>query len=120
LLRSISTVYKALCSITQTSVIIKAYEKAKMKPKNFSRMEREIRLMGYLGGGDGLVDLYAAFEDDNFKYLVSAHRLALKSIYSRPCALQHFVVPGCCPKQGTAAWAWWSSAAERNNGGECR
>lgn len=62
--------YRAVCSITQASVIIKAYEKAKMKAKNVSRMEREIRLMRLLGGGDGLVDLYAVLEDANFKYLV--------------------------------------------------
>ncbi len=43
-----------------------------MKPKNFSRMEREIRLMRHLGGGDGVVDLYAVLEDGNFKYLVRA------------------------------------------------
>lgn len=70
LLCSISTVYRALCSLTQAPVIIKAYEKAKMKPKNFSRMEREVRLMRFLGGGDGLVELYAVFEDPSFKYLV--------------------------------------------------
>ncbi len=68
--RSISTVYRAVCSITQAPVIIKAYGKAEMKPKNFSRMEREIRLMRLLGGGDGLVDLYSVLEDPNFKYLV--------------------------------------------------
>ena len=70
-LRSISTVYRAVCSVTQTPVIIKAYEKAKMKPKNISRMEREIRLMRILGGEDGLVELYAVFQDSGFKYLVS-------------------------------------------------
>ena len=69
---SISTVYRAVCSATQTSVIIKAYEKAKMKPKNFSRMEREIRLMRILGGEDSLVELYAVFQDSGFKYLVSS------------------------------------------------
>ena len=70
-LRSISTVYRAVCSVTQTAVIIKAYEKAKMKPKNFSRMEREVRLMRLLGGEEGLVELYAVFQDSGFKYLVS-------------------------------------------------
>lgn len=77
--RSISTVYRAVCSITQAPVIIKAYDKSKMKPKNFSRMEREIRLMRILGGGDGLVDLYAVFQDANFKYLVRIMRRATDS-----------------------------------------
>ena len=46
---SISTVYKALCIATRQAVIIKSYEKAKMKQKNFLRMEREIKLMNMLG-----------------------------------------------------------------------
>ena len=58
---------------TQTPVIIKAYEKSKMKPKNLARLEREIHLMRRLGGGDGLVDLHAVFEDSAFKYLVNCH-----------------------------------------------
>lgn len=32
--------------------------------------------MGILGGGDGLVDLYAVFQDLNFKYLVRSMRCA--------------------------------------------
>ena len=68
--RSISTVYRGVCSVTHVPVIIKAYEKAKMKPKNFQRMEREVRLMRLLGGGDGLVELLAVFEDTLCKYLV--------------------------------------------------
>lgn len=59
--------------MTHVPVIIKAYEKAKMKPKNFTRMEREVRLMRLLGGGDGLVQLLAVFEDTVCKYLVGAH-----------------------------------------------
>ena len=51
-------------------VIIKAYDKSKMKPKNTARVEREIRLMRDLGGGDGLVKLYAVFEDSAHRYLV--------------------------------------------------
>lgn len=43
-----------------------------MKPKNFARLEREINLMRLLGGGDGLVDLFATFEDTAHKYLVSS------------------------------------------------
>ena len=41
--------YKALCIATRQAVIIKSYEKAKMKQKNFLRMEREIKLMNMLG-----------------------------------------------------------------------
>lgn len=62
-----------MCAATQTPVIIKAYEKSKMKPKNLARLEREIHLMRRLGGGDGLVDLHAVFEDSAFKYLVNCH-----------------------------------------------
>ena len=40
--RSISTVYRALCTATQETVIVKVYEKAKMKPKNFARLDREV------------------------------------------------------------------------------
>ena len=67
---SISTVYKAVCTATQAPVIIKAYEKARMKPKNHARLEREVRLMQHLGGAEGMVDLYAVFEDMSHKYLV--------------------------------------------------
>lgn len=66
---SISTVYKALCIATRQAVIIKSYEKAKMKQKNFLRMEREIKLMNMLGG-DGLVQLYSVFEEDTHKHLI--------------------------------------------------
>ena len=66
---SISTVYKALCSISKETVIIKAYEKAKMKTKNFLRMEREIKLMNCLRG-EGLAQLYGVFEDPTHKTLV--------------------------------------------------
>lgn len=66
---SISTVYKALCTISKETVIIKAYEKAKMKTKNFLRMEREIKLMQCLVG-EGLAQLYGVFEDGTHKTLV--------------------------------------------------
>ncbi|KAA6418559.1 MAG: aurora-like kinase [Trebouxia sp. A1-2] len=66
---SISTVYKALCSTSKDTVIIKAYEKAKMKTKNFLRMEREIKLMRCLVG-EGLAQLYGVFEDQTHKTLV--------------------------------------------------
>ena len=67
---SISTVYRATCSLTKAPVIIKAYQKAKMKEKNFLRMEREIRLMRLLEGEVAIVQLYNVFEDTGFKYLV--------------------------------------------------
>jgi serine/threonine protein kinase len=63
-------VYRGVCSVTHVPVIIKAYEKAKMKPKNFTRMDREVRLMRLLGGGNGLVELLAVFEDSICTYLV--------------------------------------------------
>ena len=62
--------YRGVCSVTHVPVIIKAYEKAKMKPKNFARMDREVRLMRLLGGGKGLVELLAVFEDAVCTYLV--------------------------------------------------
>ncbi|CAK0786186.1 hypothetical protein CVIRNUC_009399 [Coccomyxa viridis] len=70
---SISTVYKAVCTATQTPVIIKAYEKSRMKPKNHARLEREVRLMQHLGGAESMVDLYAVFEDITHKYLIMEH-----------------------------------------------
>ena len=66
---SISIVYKALCTLSKQTVIIKAYEKAKMKTKNFLRMEREIKLMQCLVG-EGLAQLYGVFEDATHKTLV--------------------------------------------------
>lgn len=44
-----------------------------MKPKNITRMEREIKLMQSLGDGDSLVQLYGVFESDAHKYLVMEH-----------------------------------------------
>ena len=51
-------------------MIIKAYEKSRLKPKNHARLEREVRLMQHLGGAESMVDLYAVFEDIAYKYLV--------------------------------------------------
>ena len=62
--------YKAICTASQTPVIIKAYDKSKMKPKNLARVEREICLMQQLGGGSGVVELYCVFEDSAHRYLV--------------------------------------------------
>lgn len=59
-----------MCSITKAQVIIKAYQKAKMKEKNFLRMEREIRLMRLLDGDPSIVRLYNVFEDSSYKYLI--------------------------------------------------
>lgn len=67
---SISNVYRATCSLTKCPVIIKAYQKSKMKEKNFLRMEREIRLMRLLTGEEAVVQLFNVFEDAGFKYLV--------------------------------------------------
>lgn len=50
---SISTVYKAQCLETQETVIIKIYERAKMKAKHEQRLQREIRLMRQLQGSEG-------------------------------------------------------------------
>lgn len=52
-LRSISTVYKAQCLETQETMIIKIYERSKMKAKHEQRLEREIRLMRQLAGSEG-------------------------------------------------------------------
>lgn len=50
---SISTVYKTQCLETQETVIIKIYERAKMKAKHEQRLQREIRLMRQLQGSEG-------------------------------------------------------------------
>lgn len=54
---SISTVYKAQCLETQETMIIKIYERAKMKPKHMQRLEREIRLMQQLAGSEGKIEV---------------------------------------------------------------
>jgi hypothetical protein len=46
-------VYKAQCLETQETVIIKIYERAKMKAKHEQRLQREIRLMRQLQGSEG-------------------------------------------------------------------
>ncbi|KAL3143281.1 hypothetical protein ABBQ38_002124 [Trebouxia sp. C0009 RCD-2024] len=61
--------YTSITQFQSKTVIIKAYEKAKMKTKNFLRMEREIKLMQCLVG-EGLAQLYGVFEDATHKTLV--------------------------------------------------
>jgi serine/threonine protein kinase len=62
MLNSVSTVYKATSLVTRTPLIIKAYHKKKMVPKNVRRMEREILLMRE-HGGKGIIQIYSVFED---------------------------------------------------------
>ena len=45
--------YKAQCLETQETMIIKIYERAKMKEKHEQRLQREIRLMRQLQGSEG-------------------------------------------------------------------
>eukprot|EP00884_Botryococcus_braunii_P009112 jgi/Botrbrau1/18201/Bobra.53_1s0060.1 len=66
---SVSTVYKAISSVSGSTVILKVYHKDKMKPKNMKRMEREILLMKQ-HGGSGVIELYDNFEDAQNTYLV--------------------------------------------------
>ena len=54
-------------------VIIKCYIKAKMKPKNFTRMEREIRLMKFLSQSEMMCQFYGSFESENHKYIIMEH-----------------------------------------------
>ena len=68
-----STVYRGVCSTTLRPVIIKCYIKAKMKPKNFTRMEREIRLMKFLSQSDMMCQFFGSFESDNHKYIIMEH-----------------------------------------------
>ena len=70
---SVSTVYRGVCSATLRPVIIKCYIKAKMKPKNFTRMEREIRLMKFLSQSDLMCQFYGSFESENHKYIIMEH-----------------------------------------------
>lgn len=97
---SISTVYKALCTISKETVIIKAYEKAKMKTKNFLRMEREIKLMQCLVG-EGLAQLYGVFEDATHKTLVMEYckggDLFKLLLLKGGCLDEHWVCVEVCP-----------------------
>ena len=70
---SVSTVYRGVCSATLRPVIIKCYIKAKMKPKNFTRMEREIRLMKFLSQSEMMCQFFGSFESDNHKYIIMEH-----------------------------------------------
>ena len=101
---SISTVYKALCTISKQSVIIKAYEKAKMKTKNFLRMEREIKLMQCLVG-EGLAQLYGVFEDATHKTLVMEYckggDLFKLLLLKGGCLDEHWVCVEVCPTPQT-------------------
>ena len=75
-----------MCTATQTPVIIKAYEKSRMKPKNHARLEREVRLMQHLGGAESMVDLYAVFEDITHKYLVGFSTTRLRWLPAHDCS----------------------------------
>lgn len=52
--RSVSVVSRATCKATREPVVIKAYERARMKPKNYTRLGREVNIMLELGGNEGM------------------------------------------------------------------
>lgn len=52
-----SLVSRALCNATLVPVVIKAYERARMKPKHYTRLAREVKIMSELGGNKGLARL---------------------------------------------------------------
>ena len=46
---SVSVVSRATCAETRELVVIKAYDRARMRPKHFARLAREVELMRLLG-----------------------------------------------------------------------
>ncbi|GAX83095.1 hypothetical protein CEUSTIGMA_g10521.t1 [Chlamydomonas eustigma] len=66
---AVSSVYYALCKRSCFRVAIKIYNKSKLTRLNLKQIEREISIHASLHHPH-IVEFYAAFEDDNFIYLV--------------------------------------------------
>ena len=64
-----STVLKGVCLETGGRVIIKAYHKAKMHPKHFHKLQRELAAQRCLRG-PYVAEIYGSFEDAACVYLV--------------------------------------------------
>ena len=60
---SISTVYKGVCVASGLRVVVKAYHKAKMTPKQVHKLEREIDIQQRVQGCPFVCQLLATFED---------------------------------------------------------
>lgn len=61
--------FKAVCIATNTKVIVKAYYKAKMHPKHYHKLQREIETMKSLNG-PYVAEFYAHFEDTQCIYII--------------------------------------------------
>ncbi|GAB4819998.1 hypothetical protein N2152v2_007044 [Parachlorella kessleri] len=98
---SISTVYKARCTLTKTEVIIKQYIKAKMSHRALHKMQREIRLMYMLRRQPGVAQILGDFEDEHYYYIIMEycaggdlyHRMILKGQFDEHWACQKVITP---------------------------
>ncbi len=66
---SVSTVYKGVCTASNSKVIIKAYHKSKMHPKHHHKLQREISAMRALNG-PYVAQFFDTFEDTTCIYII--------------------------------------------------
>jgi aurora kinase len=64
-----STVVKAKCLVSGSTVVLKMYAKKRMHPVCLRQVEREIAIHSQLNHKN-IVNLYGAFQDSEFYYLV--------------------------------------------------
>ncbi|KAI7842591.1 hypothetical protein COHA_003695 [Chlorella ohadii] len=65
-----STLYQATDKVSSTVVALKSYSKRRLSDLNWYQVEREIRLHSQLRHPH-IIQLYAAFEDDNYVFMVT-------------------------------------------------
>ena len=95
---AVSTIFSARCPVTGRSVILKEYDRGRMKPKHAARVERECAAMAALADLPSVVRLHGRFDDapsnrttlvvehctggDLFRALVLAHGRGLGCEYT--------------------------------------
>ena len=60
---AVSTIFSARCPVTGRSVILKEYDRGRMKPKHVARVERECSTMAALADLPSVVRLHGRFDD---------------------------------------------------------
>lgn len=67
-----STLYLAVDRHSGATVALKSYSKRRLSPLNWHQVEREVRLHAQLRH-PGIITLHAAFEDDNYVFMVTEY-----------------------------------------------
>lgn len=121
--RSISTVYRALCTTSSQKVVIKTYHKQKMQPKHHYKLQREVRIMQELRGRY-VAELLDSFEDAENVYMILQYYSGgdlFKTMLVRGGVLdEHWVCVEVRLSASLAAWNTTKYGRQRQrHGGKC-